>query len=680
MSAVRVPKPLVLMLLFMLLAACAGTPPREAAVIRGEQDNREYRYLELPNRMRVLLVSDPQTDKAAASLHVRAGSGNDPRARQGLAHFLEHMLFLGTAGYPDPGEYQAFISAHGGSHNAYTSVDHTNYFFDIEPGSLTPALDRFAQFFVAPLFNREYVEREMNAVDSEYKLGLKDDARREYDVLRELVRPEHPLGALAVGNLSTLGEGASDIREDLLAFYAQHYSANVMTLVVLGRESLDELQAMVSDRFGAVADRSATELTHVPSMFAPGTLPLEVRIRPEQELRELTLLFPLPSARAHYAAKPLEYIGGLLGDEGPGSPLSVLKARGWAESLSAGAGLDLYGEDAFQLSLQLTEEGVAHYRDIVALLFRAIARLEEDGVEEWRFSEQTKLGDLAFRFREKGSPTGAVIALSNALQDYPVSEALRGPYLFRDYEPALIHEYLGYLRPDNVLLTLSHRDVQTDRESRWFSTPYAVQKLDAGDLARQAAAADGALTLPAPNEFIPERVALKPLQGKADRPALLADEPALSPVALAGQRLPGAQGLDIPGAVIAGRERQCPRCGARGAAGAAGERRAQRVRLSGEPRGAAVQRRVRRARAHREGCRLRRQAARAARQGAADPAAGPVRGRSIRWHQDRDAARLGQQRQAAPLPATGRRDAREPGGPQLPRRGAARRAADRGPR
>jgi len=525
MSAVRVPKHLVLILLAVLLAACAGTPQREEGVIRGEQDSREYRYVELPNRMRVLLVSDPQTDKAAASMHVRAGSGNDPRTRQGLAHFLEHMLFLGTAKYPDPGEYQEFISAHGGSNNAYTSIDHTNYFFDVEPGSLSPALDRFAQFFVAPLFNREYVEREMNAVDSEYKLGLKDDARREYDVLRELVRPEHPLGSLAVGNLSTLGEGGGEIREDLLAFYNEHYSANLMTLVVLGREPLDELQSMVEARFAAVADRAATEMTGVPSMFAPGTLPLEVRIRPEQQLRELTLLFPLPSARKHYAAKPLEYIGDLLGHEGAGSPLSVLKARGWAESLSAGAGLDLYGEDAFQLSLNLTEEGVAHYRDIVALLFRAIDRLREGGVEEWRFREQAKLADLAFRFREKGSPTGAVIALSNALQDYPVAEALRGPYLFRDYEPALIREYLGYLRPDNLLLTLSHGEVQTDRESRWFATPYAVEKLDAAELAREASAADGALALPAPNEFIPERVALKPSQGSADRPALLADEP-----------------------------------------------------------------------------------------------------------------------------------------------------------
>ena len=122
--------------------------------IKGELDPREYRYLELPNRMRVILVSDPASDKAAASLQVRAGSGDDPEGRQGLAHFLEHMLFLGTGKYPDPAEYQAFINAHGGSNNAYTSVDHTNYFFDVEPDSLVPALDRFAQFFVAPLFNR----------------------------------------------------------------------------------------------------------------------------------------------------------------------------------------------------------------------------------------------------------------------------------------------------------------------------------------------------------------------------------------------------------------------------------------------------------------------------------------------------------------------------------------------
>ena len=82
---------------------------------------------------------------------------------------------------------------------------------------LAPALDRFAQFFVAPLFDPAYVEREANAVDSEYRLGLKDDGRREYDVLRELVRPDHPLAKLGVGNLQTLDVARGGLRADLLA-------------------------------------------------------------------------------------------------------------------------------------------------------------------------------------------------------------------------------------------------------------------------------------------------------------------------------------------------------------------------------------------------------------------------------------------------------------------------------
>jgi len=513
-------------LLLALISACASVPrTAEQSIARGELDPREYRYLELPNRMRVLLISDPATDKAAASLHVRAGSGDDPLHRQGLAHFLEHMLFLGTAKYPDPGEYQAFINAHGGSHNAYTSIDHTNYFFDIDPDSLEPALDRFSQFFTAPLFNREYVDREMNAVDSEYNLGLKDDNRREYDVFREIVNPEHPLATLAVGNLQTLSGGTTDIREDLLKFYDAHYSSNLMTLVVLGPQRLDELADIVESRFAAVSDRDLEARVSAPPIFLPGSLPREVRIRPEKDLRELSLLFPVPSARGDYRGKPLEYIGNLLGHEGPGSLLSVLKARGWAEGVGAGAGLDIYGEDAFQVSIQLTEEGVQHADEIVGLVFAAVDQLRQRGIEKWRFEEQGRLGELAFRFREKGSPTGAVIGAANALQEYPVADVLRGPYVFADFDAGLLQRYLDYLRPENVLVTLTHKSVATDRQSQWYAAPYSVRALDPTAL---AAGADTALVaqlaLPEPNDFIPRDVSIKALASDETVPRALALE------------------------------------------------------------------------------------------------------------------------------------------------------------
>ena len=200
-------------------------------IIKSPTDARDYLAFELENQLQVLVISDPDADKAAASLSVAVGSGSDPKEREGLAHFLEHMLFLGTEKYPEAGAYQRFISEHGGSHNAYTAFDETNYFFDVNVSDLAPALDQFAQFFIAPLFNAEYVGREKHAVHSEYQAKIKDDSRLQYDVLKAVSNPDHPFAQFSVGSLETLADREKQpVRDDLLAFYQQHYSANLMSL------------------------------------------------------------------------------------------------------------------------------------------------------------------------------------------------------------------------------------------------------------------------------------------------------------------------------------------------------------------------------------------------------------------------------------------------------------------
>ena len=81
---------------------------REVEIIKSGGDERNYRGLVLENGMKVVLVSDPTTDKAAAALDVNIGHMSDPVA--GLAHFCEHMLFLGTKKYPDENEYNRYLS------------------------------------------------------------------------------------------------------------------------------------------------------------------------------------------------------------------------------------------------------------------------------------------------------------------------------------------------------------------------------------------------------------------------------------------------------------------------------------------------------------------------------------------------------------------------------------------
>ena len=156
------------------LMVCFGLPPASnaSAATKHPLDKSESRKLVLENDLKVILIRDPKFNKSAASLVVGVGSLSDHGTRQGMAHFLEHMLFMGTEKFPGVDEYQKYIADNGGRRNAYTSRDHTNYYFDVNHDALEGALDRFSQFFVAPLFTEEYTEREMNAVHSEFQKNL----------------------------------------------------------------------------------------------------------------------------------------------------------------------------------------------------------------------------------------------------------------------------------------------------------------------------------------------------------------------------------------------------------------------------------------------------------------------------------------------------------------------------
>ena len=212
--------------LLALVLAFSSVTLASQSPLKSPNDDNLYRYVQLDNQLQVLLISAPDSDKAAASMNVAVGSGDDPANREGLSHFLEHMLFLGTEKYPDPGEYQQFIKSHGGSHNAFTAFQDTNYFFDVQAEHLKEALDRFAEQFSDPLFTPELVDRERRAVHSEFSAKQKDDSRRFYSVKKAVSNPDHAFHQFAVGNLTTLeNTDQRPLRPDLVDFWKAHYSS-----------------------------------------------------------------------------------------------------------------------------------------------------------------------------------------------------------------------------------------------------------------------------------------------------------------------------------------------------------------------------------------------------------------------------------------------------------------------
>ncbi|MGK0498896.1 MAG: secreted Zn-dependent insulinase-like peptidase [Oceanicoccus sp.] len=435
------------------------------------------------------------------------------------------MLFLGTDKYPVADEYQSFISSHGGSHNAYTAFEHTNYFFDIDPNHFAAALDRFSRFFVAPLFTTEYVAREKNAVHSEYKAKIKDEYRKSADIFKTLVNPAHPFSKFSVGNLETLASKAGsnvDLRGQLLQFYQQYYSASIMNLVVLGREPLPELEKMVRLKFSAVTNNDYQNKSVQEPLFKAGVLPLSVSVKPEKTLRSLSVVFPTANDITFYQQKPLHFIGNILGHEGSGSLLSYLKKRGWVEGLSAGQGLAYQGGATFNINIMLTEQGVTHADDITIAVFQAINRIKNDDQRGWLFDEQKALAAQQFRFQQKTSAMNYVMSLSSVMHDYPIADVLQSGYLMTDYDSEIIDRFLDDMVPANSIVTLTAPDVATDKVSYFYQADYKVVTTSTEQLTRWTEAGiEPEITLPAANQFIATDLKVLPANKSGKLPQLI---------------------------------------------------------------------------------------------------------------------------------------------------------------
>ena len=205
-------------------------------IIKSRLDTRQYKFLQLGNKMRCLLVSDKDADKSSAALDVRVGCSLDPKPLYGTAHFLEHMLFMGTEKYPQENEYSQFMLNNGGMNNAYTSLTNTNFHFDCSNQAFEEGLDRFSHFFKTPNFSISGAEREVKAVDSEFNQSLQADGWHFFNLVQRLSNPESSLNRFICGNAKTLNQPG--IRESLLDFHKKYYSSNIMTLALSGKHEL----------------------------------------------------------------------------------------------------------------------------------------------------------------------------------------------------------------------------------------------------------------------------------------------------------------------------------------------------------------------------------------------------------------------------------------------------------
>jgi protease-3 len=517
---------LILAILFSLVAFTVqaetgqGWQPVNSTIGKSEQDPRQYQAITLDNGMTVLLVSDKDAPKSLAALTLPIGSLDDPAQQAGLAHYLEHMVLMGSTRYPEPDSLADFLKKHGGSHNASTASYRTAFYLEVENDALAPAVDRLADAIAAPLLDPVNADRERHAVNAELTMARARDALRMGQVGAETINPAHPAAHFYGGNLETLRDKPdSNLHQALLDFYHSHYSANLMKAVIYSNQSLAQMAAIAADTFGRVANHNAS----VPMINEPVVTEAQqgilIHYVPAQPRKQLKIEFRIPNNSDRFRSKTDTLIGYLIGNRSPNTLADWLQKQGLADGVSAGADpVTERNSGIFTISVSLTDKGLAQRDDVVAAVFSYIAMLREKGIDRRYFDEVSHVLALDFLYPSITRNMDYIEWLADTMLRVPVEHTLDAPYLADRYDAGAIQARLEEMTPQKARIWYISPQEPHNRLAYFVNAPYQVDKISAQTFAQWQQRGRGIqLAMPVLNPYIPDDFTLVSAAEKAYR-------------------------------------------------------------------------------------------------------------------------------------------------------------------
>ena len=432
----------------------------------------------LPNGLKALLVSDPDSDKSSASLAVNVGSLTDSPNELGLAHFCEHLLFMGTEKYPSENDYDGFLSKNGGESNAFTGMDKTVYYFNVDNDAFESALDRFAQFFIASKFSEGSVEREINAINSEFSKNKNSDVWRLYQLFKSQLNPKSPFSQFSTGNLETLSY--PDIRERLLKMYNKYYTSEIMALCIYSNMTLDEQINLVEKLFKDVPKRENFEMPVYDRVkpYDESYLSYFYKIVPVEDNDQIIFKWLFPFCE-NYKAKPLKFLSSLFGHEGPNTLTACLKRENLITDLTSST--DDYAKtfSEFTIEISLTKKGFKNYNEVILIVLKYIDTIKNKDLNYRFFHEEKNMRQINFDYRNKKKADDFTQKWAENLLLYKPEDVFVGDNLFKEYNKDLLRKYLDMFNLDNLIVCFVSKSLEKECNltEKFYGTKYSKEKL-----------------------------------------------------------------------------------------------------------------------------------------------------------------------------------------------------------
>jgi insulysin len=440
---------------------------------------RKVAKLRLDNGLEAYLISDPETKQSAASISVAVGSWNDPEKYPGMAHFLEHMLFMGTKKYPEERAYWQYITNNGGMANAFTANDRTVYYFTINNDAFEGALDRFSHFFIDPLLSLACINRELHAVDQEHSKNVENDLWRAHMIFKECGNADHPNSKFDCGNAQTLGNIP---QEALKKWHDDHYSANLMRLIVVSPLPLYTLIQLTSENFVEVPSFQASNKLKKLPLTSSKQLGHFTYIAPVKDLRQLILSWEVPAAYTNDLENQSAQVTAFaLGHEGERSLLGQLKKEHLAENLTVFCDPEAKHDAFFRIQIDLTHQGLAQIDTVVERCFQAISRLKNTGIPHSLFKDMQKIAKLNYQYQSREDLFRFLYTNGYSIVDEDLASFPEKSNIPSSYNSGAITSFIQTLTPQNCFFTLladpELTSIPMEQKEQWMAAEYTIKEV-----------------------------------------------------------------------------------------------------------------------------------------------------------------------------------------------------------
>ncbi|OCG60005.1 pitrilysin [Gilliamella sp. GillExp13] len=480
-------------------------------VQQSERDKRQYEVVELSNKMRVLLVSDPNAVKSLASLALPVGSLQDPKDQQGLAHYAEHMVLMGSKNYPEPASFSQFLSRHSGSYNASTAAHRTAFYFEVENSVFDKALDYLADAIAEPNLDPKFADKERNAVNAELTMARSNDGFRIGQVNSETINPNHPSAQFSGGNLETLSDKpSSKLQDALVTFHKDYYSSNIMVGVIYSNQSINKLAKLAENTFGKIPNKNINAPIVDKPAITPNVLSKQIAMVPAQPKKLLFLQFPMENNLDKFADKSDEYITYLIDNSSTNTLSDQLQKQGLIEGISSSINPIRYGNSGMlSINVSLTDDGLAQKDKVIGAIFNYLQLIQKQGISDAYYEELKKVLALEFKYQDVERDMSYVEWLSDQMLLYPVKNILNSDFIANNFDKTAITARLKSLTPDNVRVWIISPNETTNKTAYFVDAPYKIDNITSEQKANWLALGKNfTFSLPELNPYIPDNFSI----------------------------------------------------------------------------------------------------------------------------------------------------------------------------